>query len=123
VWNSKVPMRWRPSTFDIRTGEFRNLVRRSREVVLLAALTGAVTGLFVRFFEYVVIEVIYERISHGPLWLGAVAPGVGLVLSAIVLRRSATGHRRRRRTSTCGRSTIPSIRCGPEPSSVGWRQR
>jgi chloride channel protein, CIC family len=91
VWNSKVPMRWRPSTFDIRTGEFRNLVRRSREVVLLAAVTGAVTGLFVRFFEYVVIEVIYERISHGPLWLGAVAPGVGLVLSAIVLRTVGNG--------------------------------
>ena len=84
-------MGWRPSTFYIRTGEFRNLVRRSREVVLLAAVTGAVTGLFVRFFEYVVIEVIYERISHGPLWLGAVAPGIGLVLSAILLRTVGNG--------------------------------
>ena len=29
-------MGWRPSTFDIRSEEFRDLVRRSREVVLLA---------------------------------------------------------------------------------------
>ena len=39
-----------PASFDIRTGELRNLVRRSREVVLLAAVTGAITGLGVRFF-------------------------------------------------------------------------
>jgi chloride channel protein, CIC family len=91
VWTSKVTMGWRPSTFDIRTGEFRDLVRRSREVVLLAAITGAVTGLFVRFFEYVVVEVIFERITHGPLWVAAVAPGIGLVLSAILLRTVGNG--------------------------------
>jgi chloride channel protein, CIC family len=84
-------MGWRPSTFDIRTEEFRDLVRRSREVVLLAAITGAVTGLFVRFFEYVVVEVIFERIVHGPLWVAAVAPGIGLVLSAILLRTVGNG--------------------------------
>jgi CIC family chloride channel protein len=84
-------MGWRPSTFDIRTGEFRDLVRRSREVVLLAAITGAITGLFVRFFEYVVVEVVFERIVHGPLWVGAIAPGIGLVLSAILLRTVGNG--------------------------------
>ena len=84
-------MGWRPSTFDIRTGEFRDLVRRSREVVLLAAFTGAVTGLFVRFFEYIVIEVVFERIVHGPLWVGAIAPGIGLVLSAILLHTVGNG--------------------------------
>ncbi len=84
-------MGWRPSTFDIRTTEFRDLVRRSREVVLLAAITGAVTGLFVRFFEYVVVEVVFERIVHGPIWVGAVAPGIGLVLSAILLHTVGKG--------------------------------
>jgi CIC family chloride channel protein len=79
VWSSRVNVRWRPSSFDIRTGEFRDLVRRSREVVLLAAITGALTGLFVRFFEYIVVEVVYERIVHAPLWVGAIAPGIGLV--------------------------------------------
>ncbi len=79
-------MGWRPSTFDIRSGELRDLVRRSREVVLLAAITGAITGLFVRFFEFVVVEFVFERIVHGPLWVGAIAPGIGLVLSAVLLR-------------------------------------
>ena len=84
-------VRWRPSSFDIRTGELRDLVRRSREVVLLAAITGALTGLFVRFFEYIVVEVVYEQIVHGPLWVGAIAPGIGLMLSAILLRTLGNG--------------------------------
>jgi CIC family chloride channel protein len=66
-------------------------VRRSREVVLLAAITGALTGLFVRFFEYIVVEVVYERILQGPLWLGAIAPGIGLMLSAILLKTVGNG--------------------------------
>ena len=82
---------WRPPSFDIRTGELRDLVRRSREVVLLAAITGAITGLFVRFFEYVVVEVVFERIVEGPLWVGAIAPGIGLVLSAILLKTVGNG--------------------------------
>jgi CIC family chloride channel protein len=84
-------VRWRPSSFDIRTGELRDLVRRSREVVLLAAITGAITGLFVRFFEYIVVEVVYEQIVHGPLWVGAIAPGIGLMLSAILLKTLGNG--------------------------------
>lgn len=84
-------MRWRPSTFDVRTGEFRDLVRRSREVVLLAAVTGALTGLFVRFFEYIVVEVAFRHVVEGPLWVGAIAPGVGLLVSAILLRTVGNG--------------------------------
>jgi CIC family chloride channel protein len=91
VWSSRVKTGWRPSSFDIRTGELRDLVRRSREVVLLAAVTGAVTGLFVRFFEYVVVELVFDRILHGPLWVGAIAPGIGLMLSAILLKTVGKG--------------------------------
>ncbi len=82
---------WRPPSFDIRSEEFRDLVRRSREVVLLAAITGSITGFVVRFFEYVVAEVTFEKIIEGPLWLGAVAPGIGLALSAILLRTLGNG--------------------------------
>ncbi len=82
---------WRPASFDIRTGELRDLVRRSREVVLLAAITGSITGLVVRFFEYVVVEVSFERVVEGPLWVGALAPGLGLALSAILLRTLGSG--------------------------------
>jgi CIC family chloride channel protein len=80
-----------PSTLDLRTGEIGAFVRRSREVVLLAAITGAVTGLFVRFFEYVVSEILLETILAGPWWLGMVTPGIGLVLSAILLRTLGAG--------------------------------
>jgi CIC family chloride channel protein len=81
----------RPSSFDIRSSELSVLVRRSREVVLLAAITGALTGLFVRFFEYVVVEVLLDRVLTGPLWFIAIAPGIGLVLSAILLHVVGAG--------------------------------
>ena len=80
-----------PSTFDIRTGELRDLVRRSREVVLLAAVTGAITGLGVRFFEFIVTEVAFDSVLHGPLWFAAIAPGLGLVAAAIILRFIGNG--------------------------------
>jgi CIC family chloride channel protein len=80
----------RPATFEIRSGEFRDLVARSREVVLLAAVTGALTGLLVRFFEYVVTEFAFDGLLeneylHEHLWIVAIAPGLGLVASAIFL--------------------------------------
>ena len=81
----------RPSTLEIPTGELRDIVRRSREVVLLSAVTGAITGLFVRFFEYFVAEVLFEQLIHGPWYLGIVMPGLGLVVSAILLRTLGNG--------------------------------
>ncbi|MGK0274764.1 MAG: CIC family chloride channel protein, partial [Ilumatobacter sp.] len=81
----------RPATFDIASGEFRDLVRRSREVVLLAAITGAITGLGVRFFEFFVLEFAFDRVLHGPLWFAAIAPGLGLVGSAVILRTIGNG--------------------------------
>jgi chloride channel protein, CIC family len=80
-----------PSTLDFRAGEIGDFVRRSREVVLLAAITGAVTGLFVRFFEYVVSEILLDNILEGPWWLGVFTPGIGLVISAIMLRTVGDG--------------------------------
>ena len=81
----------RPSTFEIRTDELRDLVKRSREVVLLAAATGAITGVFVRFFEYIVAEVMLEWLHEAPWWLGVFLPGLGLVLTAILLRTLGNG--------------------------------
>ena len=75
----------RPVTLDLRSTELGDLVRRSREVVLLAAITGAVTGVIVRLFEYVAAEVVLHWVLDAPLWVGAIAPGIGLVLSAILL--------------------------------------
>jgi len=64
----------------------RKLVRRSRDVVVFAAVTGAIVGLAVRLFEYVVLEVAYERLLHQELWMIALAPVGGLLLSALILR-------------------------------------
>ena len=80
----------RPDSFEIRRDELRLLVRRSREVVLLAALTGVVTGLSVRGFEYVV-HVTYEEVVHAPTWVTALAPAIGLVLAALILRVGGGG--------------------------------
>lgn len=91
VWRTTVTSLTRPRTLDIRTGEFRDLVRRSREVVLLSAVTGALTGLFVRFFEYLVAEVMLDSLLHGPWWLGLFIPAVGLIASAIILRTIGAG--------------------------------
>jgi len=75
----------RPESFEVRKDELRKLVRRSREAVVLAAITGVITGLFVRGFEYVVEEA-YHQLLEAPLWLAAIGPGIGLLLAAIILR-------------------------------------
>jgi CIC family chloride channel protein len=75
----------RPDSFEIRRDELRVLVRRSREVVLLAAVTGVLTGLAVRGFDWVVEE-LYHIVTHTDPWKAALAPVVGVVLSALTLR-------------------------------------
>lgn len=60
-------------------------MRRSREVVLLAAVTGIVTGLCVRGFEYLVEE-LQHAVLHAATWKTALAPAIGLVVSAMILR-------------------------------------
>jgi CIC family chloride channel protein len=80
----------RPESFEVRRDELRVLVRRSREVVLLAAVTGIVTGLGVRGFEYLVDET-YRWVVDSDVWVGAVAPALGLVLAAFILRVGGGG--------------------------------
>ncbi len=77
----------RPDSFEVRRDELRQLVRRSREVVLLAAVTGVVTGLLVRGFEYLVDEV-YHQVLEAPLWLAAISPALGLTVAALILKLS-----------------------------------
>lgn len=52
---------------------------------MLAALTGVVTGLAVRGFEYLVDE-IYHRVLEAPLWLAAISPPIGLVVASLILK-------------------------------------
>jgi CIC family chloride channel protein len=66
--------------------EIRELATRSRQVLLLAAVVGGLTGLLVAGFEAVVVEVMLERLLEQPLWVLAIAPAVGLVAAAFALR-------------------------------------
>jgi CIC family chloride channel protein len=76
----------RPESFEVRRNELRQLVRRSREVVLLSALTGILTGIGVRGFE-LVVERIYESVLHASAsWQTALAPALGLFASALLLK-------------------------------------
>ncbi len=59
---------------------------RLRSVVMLSAVTGAVTGLLVALFETIVVEWLGERVAELPLWAIAVLPTVGLAVAALSLR-------------------------------------
>ena len=75
---------------DARRDELRTLRSRSHQVLLLAAITGAVTGLVVAGFERLVVEVMFENVLDLPLWMIAVMPGIGLLV-ALAARRYIGG--------------------------------
>ncbi len=66
--------------------ELRSLAVRSRQVVLLAALTGAATGAAVAAFEFLVVEVMIEKLLSTPVWAQAIIPVCGLAVAVLVLR-------------------------------------
>jgi len=69
-----------------RRAEFRLLGSRSHQVLVLAAMTGLVTGAIVAGFEYLVDAQIQTRVQSWSLALPAGAPGVGLVGAGLALR-------------------------------------
>jgi CIC family chloride channel protein len=70
----------------VRRDEFRTIVRRSRDAIFIAAVTGAIVGVAVRGFEFLVAEVAFEWLVHQNLWVLALAPVGGLILSSLLLR-------------------------------------
>ncbi len=66
--------------------ELRSLAVRSRQVVLLAAITGAATGLAVALYEMVVVEVLIDTVLGAPVWAQGLIPVVGLGFTAVILR-------------------------------------
>ena len=71
-----------------RDGVFA-LGRRTRLVVLFAALTGAVTGLCVAGFESLTRTGLFDHLRRAPLAVQVGAPLVGLVLAAAALHYAA----------------------------------
>lgn len=67
-----------------RREELRTLASRSREVVVLASVTGVLTGLTVAVFERLVVDGLLTPLERAPLWLAAVLPGVGLLVSLVI---------------------------------------
>ena len=65
--------------------------RRSREVLLLSAVTGVVTGLAVAGFEWVTGRGALDHLYDLPVAVQVVAPGVGLIVAALALRWLAAG--------------------------------
>jgi CIC family chloride channel protein len=61
------------------------LARRSREVVGLAALVGAGTGLGVVVFERLVVDGLLDRVVAGPVWLVPFLPLAGLLVTTAIL--------------------------------------
>ena len=62
------------------------LGRRTRQVVLFAALTGAVTGLGVAGFESATRRGLFDHLQRAPLAVQVLAPLVGLLVAALALR-------------------------------------
>lgn len=59
---------------------------RSRQVLMLAALTGLITGFGVAFFETIVVERIFDQLLKLPLWALVFMPTIGLVIAAASLQ-------------------------------------
>lgn len=66
--------------------ELRSLAVRSRQVVLLSAITGAITGLAVAGYEYVVVELLIASVLDTPVWAQAIIPVAGLAATVVILR-------------------------------------
>lgn len=67
------------------------LARRSRQVLLIAGVTGALTGLAVAGFDLLTSKIFQAGILDLPVLLQAAAPSVGLVVAVYCLRVSGRG--------------------------------
>ena len=74
--------RWR----DRPRQELKDLAIRSREILLVAAVTGLVVGFAVAAFEYLTVRVLLETVEEWPVWLVSIMPAVGLAVAYLVLR-------------------------------------
>lgn len=76
----------RPGVLGVGVDELRALAARSRDLVLFTAAIGVVTGVSVALFERITIDVALDRVVDSPLWVRAALPGLGLAITALVLR-------------------------------------
>jgi chloride channel protein, CIC family len=97
------------------TERFREFARRSHEVVVLAAITGAVTGAAVALFDRIVVEGLLNRVFELSPWVIAFMPLCGLTLSWLALRYVA-------RTDDPGMTDLYLKAFHDPEQSIGMRQ-
>jgi CIC family chloride channel protein len=68
------------------TRRFREFARRSHEVLVLAAITGALTGFAVAAFDWLVVDLFLDHLFELSPWVMAWMPLVGLSVSWLALR-------------------------------------
>lgn len=69
---------WLP---DHRRAELKGIAQRSHQVVTVAGLVGAVTGLFLAGFDRLIVDVSFDRVLRLDPMLIAFFPGVGLIVA------------------------------------------
>jgi chloride channel protein, CIC family len=65
--------------------------RRTYQTLVFAAGTGVLVGLAVAAIQRITVEGLLETLAERPLWLQALAPGVGLLIAFVCLRWVANG--------------------------------
>lgn len=60
--------------------------RSTSRLIVASIITGIVVGAVVAAFDHVTAEILVEGLFGLPLWAQVVAPGIGLVVCAVVLR-------------------------------------
>lgn len=75
----------------VRREQLRALGRRTRQVLLMAGLTGALTGAAVAAFDWITQDVLFNHLRHLPSGVQAAAPLAGLLIAAASLRWLARG--------------------------------
>src|SRR5437588_8303055 len=87
-------MRCEDASVDRRRSRFAQIVavgRRSQQVVVLSAITGAVPGAAVALFDWLVSAVMFDWLLRQSDWFKAVAPLIGLARAVAALRWLARG--------------------------------
>jgi CIC family chloride channel protein len=74
-----------------RRDELRNLMTRTRQFVLAAAIVGAITGFAVAGFERLTVDVLADAVLDLPLPVLAFVPALGLAATAFWLRVPGRG--------------------------------
>ncbi len=64
---------------------------RWQRTVVLAGLTGVLTGVGVALFDWLTATVLLDSVRRSPRWVQALAPGLGLLAAALLLRFVARG--------------------------------